>query len=151
VREFVFIFDLEGVLCDNTHRLDFIKSGDWEAYHNACGGDKPYPEMVDFLRQMWGMPSDAVVSTARNERYIQETEEWLRVHGLPIYKCYMRDRLDTFQGARKEVEVKRDNLHFIQADYPTATLIAFEDRDDCVDMYRTAGIQCWQVRGGVLG
>jgi phosphoglycolate phosphatase-like HAD superfamily hydrolase len=45
------IFDLDGTLCDISHRLHFIENGnkDWDGFYAACPDDVPKPAMIAFV------------------------------------------------------------------------------------------------------
>lgn len=43
------IFDLDGTLCDITHRLHFIEGDnkDWDGFYKACPADIPKPAIIE--------------------------------------------------------------------------------------------------------
>jgi len=155
-----YIFDIDGTLADLSHRLHFIKDGkkDWDSFKHFCFADKPIVHMVDLARTLYwaGRQSERhkdyghdqdysiVLMSGRNECQRAMTEEWLRdVACLPYDKLYMRADLDY----RSDDIIKSELLQELRIDR-YVPIMAFDDRDRVVKMWRTHGVPCAQVAPG---
>jgi phosphoglycolate phosphatase-like HAD superfamily hydrolase len=148
-----YIFDLDGTLCDITHRLHHIQKEpkDWPAFFDACVDDKPIEHIVSLLdafhelqEHIPGAPRVVFVS-GRSDRVRQQTTEWLMEHLLLDDKprLYMRKDGDH----RPDHIVKLELLAHIRAD-GFEPIMAFDDRSSVVQAWRDAGIPCAQVAPG---
>ena len=82
------------------------------------------------------------IVTAREEKWRQDTEEWLKINDIPFNKLYMRGLGDS----RSDSDVKRDiyTNNFIDK----KVWFVLEDRDKVVKMWRELGLSCMQVAEG---
>lgn len=138
-----YLFDLDGTLCDLSHRLPLIKceKPDWDAFFDACHADTPIMHVVDLCRTLTA-GSPIVFVSGRAERSYEATRTWLikqRLYG-PIY---MRQDGDH----RPDHVIKLELLARVRKD-GYEPVLAFEDRDSVVRMWRAAGIPCAQVAEG---
>lgn len=153
------VFDIDGTLADNKHRLHFIQQEpkDWDGFFGAMPHDKP----IEPIRVACGiiMGLQAVVSgmgikptvnvifcSGRPHSYREETEMWLMAHILPPNVrpvLYMRKTGDH----RPDDVVKEELLAKMREDGYEPFLV-FDDRNRVVDMWRRNGIQCCQVAPG---
>ena len=46
------VTDLDGTICDYTHRLAHLKSRNWDAFNNLCLDDKPILPILDIVKAM---------------------------------------------------------------------------------------------------
>lgn len=143
----IVICDIDGTICDLSHRLHFIENPpkSWDAFHAACSDDLPIHAMRDILCRLIG--DDAVFYvTGRNEAIRRQTVDWLDKHGFPQGALFMRNGSDR----RQDWEVKREILH--EQIYPhnpkSEILCVLEDRDQVVKMWREEGLVCLQVKDG---
>ena len=143
------IFDLDGTVANCDHRLGLLsKPGfSWDEFHNRAQLDTPYDHMRSLicgLVRKFGI----VYSTGRPESSRADTRNWLIHHGVPyvVYgnreALYMRQKGQLFSNA----EVKRQNLKRILSD-GWEPIMAFEDQENCVKMYRENGVPCAHVQG----
>lgn len=155
-----FIFDIDGTIADNTHRLHFIQQSpkDWDSFFNNCDKDK-YIEPVMFLidviieQKRWletwenkEAPFDIVFCTGRPECIREKTENWL-LRGLAM------DRVDIHLYMRSDGDHRSDSVvkeeliaRMIEDGYEP--FLVFEDRKRVVDMWRRNGITCLQCAEG---
>ena len=144
----LYIFDIDGTLSDNSHRLHLIQGEvkDWEGFHNAMGDDKPIFEVITIARALGEENHKVVYSTGRMLKGLEVTQRWLCKYRLPqVGRIYMRSDGDH----REDFEVKAELLEKIKLDYPSSAIGgAFEDRQQMVDMYRARGIRAFQVAKG---
>ena len=137
------LFDLDGTLCDITHRMHFIENGnkDWDGFYKACPADVPkYP-----IIEINGMCHDAghriIISSGRSENVREETEAWLQRHDCFYHELLMRpDRCFAPDHALKKTWLEQGMLGD-KADI----LFVIEDRDRMVKMWRSQGLTCLQV------
>lgn len=147
----IILIDTEGTLFDNTHRLDLFKSSLWESYEDACLEDTVIEPTAKFIRTIvmdthW----KTLLVTPRYERFRERTTDILVREKLYIDGGYFRPTLDKMPKV-KEPLLKLGYVEQIREKFPGEELYALEDRDDCVDAYRNAGVTCWQVAPGVMG
>jgi len=154
-----YIFDIDGTLADLTHRLHFIKDGkkDWNAFKHFCFADKPIKHMIDLARRLYwasrvgerdyayeGPEWAVVLMSGRNECQRDATEEWLeKVACLPFTTLYMRADGDY----RADDIIKAELLQRLRDD-GYEPIMAFDDRDRVVAMWREQGVPCAQVAPG---
>lgn len=159
MKKQAYIFDIDGTLSNCAHRLHFIMppvgtihfntaevdwEPDWDAFHAACVDDKPIEDVCRVCREL-DMYSHLFV-TGRPESISDKTLEWLENQDMPL--CHL-DRL--FMRAdgdhRPDYQVKREIYEkYIKDKYEI--LGVFEDRQQCVDMWRKLGFVCFQVAKG---
>lgn len=139
------IWDLDGVLADNTHRLHFIKPAnnallDWRAFENHAINDVPIQPAIRIYNalQAWSGLANIIV-TARNESNEDTTREWLDKAFILDFEMLMM-KPKHYQGT-SSVEWKRITARKIMHDYKV--IMAFEDNPETVAMYRSLGITCY--------
>lgn len=157
------IFDIDGTLANLDHRLRHIlkEPKDWDAFYSDMTKDKPIEPIrivcgsllaLQYLADSFGYEAKChvVFCTGRPETYRQETLSWLDKHLLSgtiikpdVLKLYMRKAGDY----RPDAKVKEELLTQIKAD-GYEPILAFEDRERVVNMWRRNGIQCCQVAPG---
>ena len=78
----VWVFDIDGTLADNEHRMHHLDGKkEWDAFFSKQHLDEPYQPVIDVLHALANdRPGDAVIIvTARDERFREETLEWLKI------------------------------------------------------------------------
>ena len=141
----VFIFDLDGTLADNSHRLKFIQGEvkDWEGFHNLQGDDKPIWEVITVARALATAGQTLIYVTGRMEKGRNVTQSWLDKYRLPKGALLMRKDGDH----REDYVVKSEILDSLEG--ASVNLGgAFEDRQQVTDMYRARGLRVFQVAKG---
>lgn len=140
------IFDLDGTLCDLTHRLHFIrgKRPDWNGFFDACGGDAPVPNLLFLNSFLWNAGWHVWIFSGRSDRARPQTEEWLLRYGARYDVLEMRRDGDyTPDHELKEswllsmLDVDRERLRFV-----------VDDRKRVVEMWRSHGVTCLQCAEG---
>lgn len=140
-----YIFDIDGTLADCSHRLHLIhaKPKDWRSFFSMCDGDFPIQHVIDLARSLWLADNQIVYVSGRSDECEEKTRTWLVKHGLPEAPLYMRKAGDY----RADDIVKGELLDQILAD-DIRPVMAFDDRDRVVKMWRDRGIPCAQVAAG---
>ena len=143
-----FICDIDGTLANIEHRLHHIqkKPKDWDAFFAAAENDAPIKHMTTLISGM-SLVYYVIFMSGRPERTRTATEDWLRKHGykydLSPMVLYMRGDGDR----RDDSIVKYELLQKAKAD-GWEPVMAFDDRDRVVKMWRDNGIPCAQVAPG---
>lgn len=142
-----YIMDIDGTVADNTHRLHYIHNSlrkkDWDGFHAACELDVPYPHMLNLVRLLH--LTAVVWVSGRPEKVREATQRWLYQHGFTDggAPLYMRGEKDF----RADDIIKEELLARLRAD-GWEPIMAFDDRNRVVEMWRRLGIPCAQVREG---
>ena len=140
-----FIFDVDGTLADNTHRLCHINKAppDWETYHSLDYLDQPIPDVIGIAQELHEAGYTVLNVSGRGEERRQPTEQWLLEALGFSTTLFMRptgnhkpDDYIKLQLYRKHIEGKYNVLGI------------FDDRDRVVAMWRRLGLRCYQVRPG---
>lgn len=139
-----YLFDIDGTVADLTHRLSHIekKPSDWNSFFEACDGDKPIEHICDLARTLM-FETTVVFVSGRSDQVREKTEQWLKDNNLWTGHLYMRTEGDH----RPDNIVKLDLLAQLRADC-FDPIMAFDDRDQVVAMWRENGIPCAQVAPG---
>ena len=141
-----YIFDLDGTLADCSQRLHHItgENKDWDSFYKDCVNDKPILPIVELAQVLKESYQDLVFVTGRPEKYMEETTEWLCNHLETDYvTLMMRENGDH----RPDYIVKKEIYEkYIKPYYHIDGV--FEDRRQCVDMWRSLELTCYQVADG---
>ena len=136
------IFDLDGTLCDISHRLHHIRGDkkDWNAFFSECVYDSPKPEILAIFDGLVSCGHHVEIWSGRSESVRDQTVRWLDQHGIANHLRFMRP-VDDF---RSDVDLKRQWLlqERERGNFPT---LVFDDRQRLVDMWRAEGLMCCQV------
>jgi hypothetical protein len=140
----IVIFDLDGTLADLTHRLHFIlgEKKDWDGFFAACTDDKPIPHMIELCNTLYKAGYGIAICSGRSAAVRTETSLWLNENDVLYDQVFMRKDGDH----REDNLVKAEMLPAVQK--LGEILMAFDDRDQVVKMWREHGIPCCQVAEG---
>jgi phosphoglycolate phosphatase-like HAD superfamily hydrolase len=145
-----YLFDIDGTIADLSHRLHHIQKEpkDWRAFFAACADDEPIPHVIELAKRLWATVPIIFVS-GRSDECRDETMAWLETHGFGS----VGKRHERFLYMRRAGDHRPDNL--VKAELLDAILadgfepiMAFDDRDQVVRMWRGRGIPCAQVAAG---
>lgn len=145
----IVVVDLDGTLCNSSHREHLAKAGLWEQFHELLMDDEPWADveqLIDLLSS--GKTTPFIVGlTGRNECYRLMTIKWLDKHKIHLDELLMRPDNDY----RSDVDLKPQLLdEFLEMESLTHADVWFilEDRDKVVEAWRNLGHNCWQPRPG---
>lgn len=149
-----YVIDIDGTIADLTHRLPLIQKHpkDWDTFFARVSLDLPVDHMRQLLYhldmgQFPAMPEHRagfVYVSGRREQCRTDTISWLEKHAFPKPAAlYMRANGDF----RDDSIVKGELLDQLLGD-GFAPILAFDDRSRVVEMWRSRGIPCAQVREG---
>lgn len=145
MKRLAYIFDIDGTLADCSHRLSHIQGDkkDWDKFYADCYKDAPIDGVCRVAREL---PRRVIYITGRPEKYRQQTMEWLRQNDLwwnASTTLIMRKDGDY----RPDYIIKRE-IYEQQVREFYDIVGVFEDRKQCVDMWRSLGLTCFQVKDG---
>ena len=140
----IIIFDLDGTLALIEHRQHHVRSAKkrWREFFAACVDDLPNEPLITLLRKLYASFEICIVS-GRSDEVRPQTEAWLKRHNVPHHRLIMRRAGD--YTADNILKIGWIHSGVILKD---RILCVFDDRDKVVDMWRTAGIPCYQVAEG---
>ena len=106
--------------------------------------DKPNKPVVAVCKLMKEFMGCAIIITsARNDKNMTVTKEWLHQNGIYYDELFMRPDGDF---TRDDIFKKRILDKFIAPRYEV--MMAFDDRNQVVNMWRSNNIPCFQVADG---
>jgi hypothetical protein len=138
------------ILPTNWKNLKF--KPDWDAFHGNVDGDAPIQEMLDLCWMYLKMRSNfhnhpgVIFVTGRMRSCELATRLWLEKHlkySAESFTLLMRPDSDY----RPDFEIKEKILHELKAK-GINPILAFDDRQTVVDMWRRNGVRCAQVAEG---
>lgn len=137
------IFDLDGTLCDISHRLHFIRDGDnnWNAFFKACVHDKPKENIIELLKSLQYAEHKILIVSGRSEKVKDQTNDWLHNQSIFYDDLIMRPEGDfTPDHILKKRWLDEEKFGKLED-----ILFTVDDRDCVVQMWRDAGLTCLQV------
>ena len=146
-RRNCFIFDLDGTICDVSHRRQYVatKPRNWDAWNRGLMNDVPHPAVkivYQALRQQYEY--DMIVVSGRSDDYKEQTIKWLTDNEIFYDEIYMRKYKDHRDDAVVKGEIADEILKTHRI------LGVFDDRKRVVDMWAKRGIwvfDCGQGKG----
>lgn len=140
-----YVFDIDGTIADLTHRLHHIQKEpkDWDSFFSDCHKDAPITHVRHLLQDPSKAGAKIVYVSGRSSQVRSETAAWLLGHLFPAGQLYMRTEGDH----RPDNLVKGDLLDELH-DAGFRPIMAFDDRNQVVEMWRAKGVPCAQVAPG---
>lgn len=135
------VFDIDGTLADNHHRIDYVKTTpkDWAKYDAGINDDAVIEPMAEVFRSLSAF-NTVVFATGRNERSRDATETWLQANGFIKYIEYDNVYMRAANDFRHDDIVKCEMLDQIIADYGKKPDLWFDDRPRVVRALRERGV-----------
>ena len=139
------IFDIDGTLSNSRHRKHWVSSKpkNWAAWNAGMAEDGYHADVIDFINVAMEKHINVIICTGREETYRDITDNWLSDGGIYYERLYMRKAKDY----RPDDIVKKEMLDDIRAG-GYEPVLAFDDRDRVVKMWRENGVRCFQVAEG---
>ena len=141
------IFDVDGTLMDIEHRRHFVtqRPKDFDAFRDpeVVMQDTPNKEIFALAKALKDAGNRIIVSTGRNKRQRATTLKQLMMNGLVFDAMYMRGDTDF----RPDDELKKGFLIKMKED-GFNPVMAVDDRQQVVDMFRAEGLRVLQVDRG---
>ncbi len=140
-----YVFDIDGTVANCDHRLHHIQKDpkDWKGFYADTHKDEPILNLVRLIKDLIRVPGvEIVYATGRGEESRKATVDWLD-RNVYVGPLFMRPANDY----RQDSIVKIEMLQAIrEAGYEP--VLWFEDRKQCVDALRAAGVNVMQVAEG---
>jgi hypothetical protein len=143
----IIVIDIDNTVSIVGERLKYIlqKPKDWDSFYNNCDEDEPNEPIIKIIHGLINLPLinyQYFYITGRPERVRQKTLKWLNKYNLycDTENLFMRKDHDY----RPDYILKKEIIE----PFKDKILMAFEDRDQVVQMYRELGITCLQVADG---
>lgn len=140
------IFDVDGTLMDIQHRRKFVDGSqkkDWKAFKDATSQDTPNLHVFATAKALKAAGHRIVISSGRDMSQRAVTLQQLMKQGLVFDALFMRADGDY----RSDDVVKADMLDQMRAQGFDPQM-AFDDRQQVVDMWRSKGLTVAQVADG---
>lgn len=139
-----FVFDLDGTLCDVTHRRKWVtsKPKNWKAWNEGLVNDAPHDAVYQTLSALYAARFAIVLVSGRGSDYRKQTEKWLRMYNVPFEALYMR----TAGDFRADDIIKAELADQVEETYSIRGV--FDDRKRVVDMWISRGIFVFDVGQG---
>jgi len=142
------VVDLDGTLCDCSHRVHWAQAKKWDEFHAGIPEDKPHDDVVALV-SLASQNYEVLVCTGRNEAHRKATIEWIRHHGLEEVVTDVLMRPDNDRSPDHELKIRLVCEYFGGMDNALkSVLLVLDDRDKVVEAWRDAGFKCWQVQQG---
>lgn len=145
--------------CVQCADLDADFKPDWRGFFGAVADDKPNMPVIRTLQALRKAGAEIWIWSGRSDECKAETIEWLCKHGcidglrpglLPAWLVGVSERFRMRKAGdyRDDVVVKSEWLSEIEPPEYKRLVAAFDDRDRVVNMWRDAGVPCFQVAPG---
>ena len=154
----LYIFDLDGTIANVDHRLYILNSDDddkWERFFNLCVFDEPIIPVITTLKHLRSSGADIWIWTGRSDQVIQETKDWLWLledvvmDSAHLKEPYLKMRREGYY--KSDHALKRKWFDAMSDEDRSRLVAVFEDRKKVVDMWRDAGVTCFQVAADGAG
>lgn len=138
------IVDLDGTLCDTSHRQHFMqkKPKDWKSFYEGIPHDKPHEwckEIVDKMRQHFTI----IFVSGRPKDHLNETTLWLSRNEIAADFICMRP-----SGDFRKDSIVKEEIYRKEIEPYFDILFCIDDRKQVVDMWRQIGLTCLQCAEG---
>lgn len=139
-----YIFGIDGTITNVEHRRHYVqcKPKRWDLFNAAMTDDLPVSHIIDLIYRL-SRTCTIVLVTGREEVYRGPTEKWLHDNSVHFDFLFMRPEKDFRADDIVKAEIleqMRENLFL--------PLMAFDDRNSVVAMWRKLGVPCAQVAEG---
>lgn len=142
------ICDIDGTIADCSHRLHHItgERKNWNEFFTLTEHDEPISTVITVVNDLHKSGHRIIFCTGRNEKTRFSTSQWL-------YKHVGKWTLEAMLWMRDDKDRRHDDLvkadHLVEMQWcGYKPVLALEDRNRVVSMWRAQGIQCFQVKEG---
>lgn len=144
------IVDLDGTLCDATHRRKYVDGTlgkkDWDSFYGGIGDDQPNPLVISVLNLlMMHCGFKPIFVTGRPEKYRTVTNNWLVNLNVQFLGRALLMRKD---GDFRPDDTIKEEIYNEQIKGIYHVHLVLDDRNRVVNMWRRLGLECWQVAEG---
>lgn len=136
-------FPETGVWAYDESEVKFKKN--WDAFHAACVDDTPIPQIIGVLDALYqSIGAHIWIWSGRSDSVMEHTKTWLKLHCPYWTRLKMRDHGDY----TPDDQLKESWLKAMNPEDRARLVMAFDDRDRVVNMWRRNGVICAQVAPG---
>lgn len=150
----LYIFDLDGTLALIEHRRHIIEDpsrddSKWRRFYAACDQDQPNAPVIKTMERLRWSGADTWIFSGRSDEVRDKTVAWLAKH-----TSFMSWNVDAALTMRQQGDytadddLKRQWYAGMLVDDQRRLVATFDDRDRVVQMWRAAGVTCFQVAPG---
>lgn len=148
----LYIFDLDGTLALCNHRRHFVedkKNARWPEFYAACDKDEPNKPVIETMARLIHAGAEVWIFSGRSDEVRDKTVTWLALN-TPLMSWQASEALTMREEGdhTPDDELKLSWLETMLVDDRQRLVAAFDDRDRVVSMWRSAGVQCFQVAPG---
>lgn len=143
----IIIVDLDGTLCNSSHRDHLAQQKLWDEFNAASANDEPWEDVAALIAAMQPSGYKFYGLTGRSQKWSQTTANWLFKKGIELDALIMRPE-DDFSS---DHDLKPKMLEAVFGTMDSArkrVLFILDDRDKVVEAWRNNGFRCWQVQPG---
>jgi hypothetical protein len=139
-----FIFDIDGVLSNPSHRIEHAKNKQWDEFHEKSFLDDPIAASIEICKAIDVKNESSIIfMTGRPEKFRKITEKWLKdklFNGIErTLNLIMRPEGDF----RKSSHYKLSEYLKLKENYEVIGV--FEDNDFVIKMWREQGLTCFAL------
>jgi hypothetical protein len=142
----VYVFDLDGTIADNTHRLHFLKlktTDRWDIYKSHSSNDTPILEML-YVFNFLCTYKNVIVISGRNESERLDTLAWLKKN--TYFSLTERLFLRPDNNFVSSYEYKAEQLHNAIKKLNIKNINLIFDNDlDTIMKFKHLGYMCMHV------
>lgn len=143
------IVDLDGTLCDCSHRVHHAQNKQWDEFNAGIPEDKINPAVKWLCLQAAQNELEVILCTGRNEGNRAATLRWLLDQNCLLFTDVLLMRPKDDHTPDHELKLRLIGEHFGSIEAAREkVLFTLDDRDRVVEAWRNAGFQCWQVQAG---
>lgn len=149
----LYIFDLDGTLAQIEHRKYMLEDkhdpNRWRRFYAACDKDEPCAAVINTMNSLRIAGCEVWIFSGRSDEVRPQTVAWLCEH-----TSFMAHDLETALTMRREGdytvddELKLSWLESMLIEDRNRLVAVFDDRNRVVEMWRKAGVPCFQVAPG---
>ena len=148
----LYVFDLDGTLCNIEHRLHFLEAKEWMSFYKECLYDDPVKAVINIMIAIDSSGGEIWILTGRSEIVREETIDWLHKNTMfsgAELRRYPHTLIMRKDGDHTDDHVLKERwLHGLSVEDRARLVCVFEDRKRVVNMWRSNGIVCLQVAPG---
>ena len=149
----LYIFDLDGTLALIEHRKGMLESKSvdrWRHFYAACDKDLPNVPVISTMERLRHAGADVWIFSGRSDEVRDKTVAWLAHHTSFMTFDLEGPTLTMRQAGDYTADdvLKKQWLDAMLVDDRQRLIAAFDDRDRVVQMWRSAGVACFQVAPG---
>ena len=124
----------------------------WTAFYDACYEDGPNKPVLRTLAALYLAGADIWFFSGRTDRVRTDTVEWLHRYTPLLFDQICGGQLNMRRDGdwRPDDIIKREMLDAMLPADRERLVAVFDDRDRVVNMWRRAGVACFQVAPGAF-